>query len=101
MNITSDGGGTAAANGYTLPLNKWTHITVVRNAAGLIDFYENGILLFDDVDTGTPVAGGDIKLNIEPTSFRGLYGETIIVDGLWTAEEVSQTYTSSKNLYYP
>ena len=97
--ITSDGGGTVANECYVLPLDRYTCVAVVRTAAGLVDFYENGVLLYSGLDTGIPEEGTDIKINIEPTSFRGLMNDVRVYDGLLSAEEVSQLFTESRAKY--
>jgi len=99
LSITSDGGGTIANDAYTLPLDIWTFIIAVRNAAGLIDFYVNGEIVYSALDTGTPVAGTTITINSEPTSFKGLMSDVRIYDGLLFSEEVSQIWTSEKHRY--
>jgi len=99
LSITSDGGGTIANDAYTLPLDIWTLIIVVRNAAGLIDFYVNGEIVYSALDTGTPAAGTDIIINSEPTSFKGLMNDVKIYDGLITAPEASQIFSSEKIRY--
>jgi len=99
LHITSDGGGTIANDAYTLPLDIWTLIIVVRNAAGLIDFYVNGEIVYSALDTGTPAAGTDIIINSEPTSFKGLMSDVRIKDGLIIAPEASQIFSSEKALY--
>jgi len=99
LSITSDGGGTIANDAYTLPLDIWTLIIVVRNAAGLIDFYVNGEIVYSALDTGTPAAGTDIIINSEPTSFKGLMNDVRIKNGLITAPEASQIFSSEKALY--
>jgi len=99
LHITSDGGGTLAIDAYTLPVNEWTQITLVRNAAGLANFYVNGEVVYSALDTGTPAAGTDIILNTEPATFRGLMNDIRVVDGLLTASEASQIFSSEKALY--
>ena len=99
LHITSDGGGTIANDAYVLPLNEYTFIAVTRTADGLIDFYENGVLLYSGLDTGTPEAGTDIKLNLEPTSFRGLMADARIYDGLLSAPEISSLFTNESKKY--
>ena len=99
LHITSDGGGTIANDAYVLPLNEYTFIAVTRTAEGLIDFYENGVLLYSGLDTGTPEAGTDIKLNLEPTSFRGLMADARIYDGLLSAPEISSLFTNESKKY--
>jgi len=99
LSITSDGGGTIANDAYTLPLDIWTLIIAVRNAAGLIDFYVNGEIVYSALDTGTPAAGTDIIINSEPTSFQGTMNDIRIVDGLLTAQECSQLFSSESARY--
>lgn len=99
LHITSDGGGTIVNDTYTLPVNEYTCIIVVRNTAGLIDFYENGVLVYTGLDTGTPAVGTDIKINVEPTTFKGLMPSIRIIDGLLNSYEINQIYTSEKWMY--
>jgi len=99
LHITSDGGGTLAIDAYTLPVNEWTQITLVRNAAGLANFYVNGEVVYSALDTGTPAAGTDIILNTEPATFRGLMNDIRVVDGLLTASEANQIFSSEVGRY--
>ena len=102
--IYSDGVGAWYTPADSAPFNIWTNVVIVREASGNSNFYVNGeVTLPYDQDTGTPTAGTtNLYIGNEHDSshpFNGLLGNINIVDGLLTATEINQIYTSGKHKF--
>lgn len=80
----------------------WLFIAVVRKANGDASIYFNQTMVRSGF-TGTPTAGTTNLFigNNDPSNwgFSGLISGARIIDGLLTAEEITQIYTSEKHLY--
>lgn len=74
---------------------------ITRTAAGLVNFYINGELNGStDQDSGIPEAGSTNFIignnNAGDRTFDGPIPEVIVLNGLLTANEISQYYTATK-----
>ena len=85
-------------------LNTWNLVVITRTAAGITNYYFNGGLVGTaNQDSGTPAAGTvNIHIGARDDGTRvhdGLLGPVKIIDGLLTAQEVNQLWTSEKHKY--
>jgi len=75
-----------------------------RTSTGITNFYINGVLSgTTNQSSGTPVAG-NINLNVgnrttNDRGFNGIISKPRIINGILTAEEISQLWTSEKSQY--
>jgi len=83
--------------------NTWIHYTITRQRDGTTMLYLNGELQASTGTDGEPDASltnmyiGNNSGN--GVDFDGLFGDVKIYEGILSAEEVSQSYTSEKHLY--
>jgi hypothetical protein len=102
--ILSGGGGVEYSDTGSLVNREWVHIACARRADGTMDYYFDAEF---DGDTGrdglTPVAATtDISIGNRLAGGRNAAGEiseVMLLEGLLTAEEISQYYTATKHLY--
>jgi len=102
INFKSDGVTSAitSVNG-SVPLNKWTYVSVTRDAAGLASLYVNGVLSgAANRANGTPTAGlsvaiGGVSGGATSNPFRGSMDDVRIYNRVLTAAEIKQLYNQS------
>ena len=106
LSFSSDGFSSQISSGAnSIILSIWQLVIVTRNSAGdETNIYINGVLSGSaDRDSGTPVAGTtDIIIgnrDADDRTFYGLIDQNRIENGILTAQECSQIYTSEKNQY--
>ena len=103
INFKSDGVTSAitSVNG-SVPLNKWTYVSVTRDAAGLASLYVNGVLSgAANRANGTPVAGSTVAIggvSGGPTSnpFKGSMDDVRIYSRALSATEILQLYNMGR-----
>ena len=102
---TSDGAVTfGVAADDSIILNVWQLICITRTSSGATNFYVDGVLSGSaNQDSGTPAAGTTNIIignnNGQTETFDGLINAVRIYDGLLSAQEISQIYTSEKERY--
>lgn len=78
-------------------------IIVTRTSTGIANIYIDGILSGSaNQNSGTPVAGDtNIQIGMRATygKFNNLISSIRILDGILTAQEIAQIYSSEKSLY--
>ena len=105
IGIYSDGSTSVYSTADAIILGDWNHIGVSRKADGSASIYINGELNgVADRDSGTPTAVGITDLYIGSNDapdkpYRGLLGEVRLFDGILSAAEFSQSFTSTKHLF--
>jgi hypothetical protein len=76
----------------------WQQIVVTSTSTGVSLMYQNGIL----IGTGTvqtPVAGGNILLGNGQTVGKARFAKVRIIDGILSAQEVSQLFSSERGTF--
>lgn len=102
--FSSDGTVTYAHSASNISLKTPIQIIVTRTTAGIANIYINGILSNTaNQSSGIPVAGTTNILigdnDAATRTFDGLISNVRIIDGILTAPEIAQIYTSEKNKY--
>ncbi len=86
----------------TINLNKWQFVVAVSKANGDSILYVNTVATGAEANKGTPAAGNSIIIgnnDAQDRTFDGLINAVRIYDGLLSAQEISQIYTSEKERY--
>jgi hypothetical protein len=88
--FSSDGGNNIPVSATaSVALDTWRHVTVTRTAAGVANFYVNGILSGTaNQNSGTPVAG------LRNVIIGGNTGDNVVFDGLIDEVRISNTLRS-------
>jgi hypothetical protein len=103
--ITNDNwNGVVYSVSFTLAtyLNRWKHIVVTRKSSGVVQIYLNGVAQTMGVIAGGTITPGTniiIGYSNSYNPFDGHIGSLSIYDGILTAQEISQMYSSEKHLY--
>jgi hypothetical protein len=78
---------------------QWHHIGVVKDGSS-VQIYQNGVALsMTDAVMDTTITVNQIGARGVSTTFNGEMGDVIIDDEAWSAERVSQVFTSRKQKY--
>jgi len=100
----SDGSNIATSASNSISFNEYQLVCVTRTDAGLANIYINGKLSGSaNQNSGTPVAGiTNIIIgntNVQTATFDGLISNPRIINGLLTAQEAMQIFTSERGFY--
>lgn len=103
ISVTSDGSTKVYSANNSIVLGKWACVAITRKSDGKVSIYINGILSgSSDQASGTPSAGSNIIIGNntgQTATWDGKIDYTKLFQGLLSAEELSQVYTSTKSLY--
>ena len=98
VSFSSDGA-TGVISGNNVPLNgKWQFVAVTRTAAGVANFYANGVPSGTaNLNSGTPTAGSNVAIggiSGGPTSnpFEGSMDDVRVYNRVLSASEITQLY---------
>jgi len=101
ISFSSDGA-TGVISGNNVPINgKWQFVAVTRTAAGVANFYANGVPSGTaNLNSGTPTAGsivaiGGISGGATSNPFEGSMDDVRIYNRVLTAAEIKQLYNQS------
>jgi len=101
--VTSNGGGDYMYGTVEVNPREYALVAVIRPSGGVADMYINGEVDVTDDDTGTPVAGTTniilFNRSAYTTCFDGDIAEVKVIEGLLTAEEISQYFSATKHKY--
>jgi hypothetical protein len=103
LNVRSSTGVTAVSNINFFEFNKWFFVTVIRESDGTVSHYVNGIDETSTSNSDTPVAGSTNLIiganNAGNTTWDGYINDVRIIDGLLTAEQISQLFSNERSQY--
>jgi len=104
--MTSNGSTTVSSGIMTSPVGRWKQIVVTRTSTGVANFYIDGVLSGTaNQASGTPVAGtlnisiGAYVPSYTDQAFRGQMSAVRIINGILTAQEVSQLFSNERRNY--
>ena len=102
--FASDGATFVYSANNSLAYYGWYMVTAVRESDGTVNMYVNGVLSGSaDQNSGTPATGTTNIIignrNASDRPFEGYLSNVVIYNGLLTAEEVTQLYSSTKKFY--
>ena len=81
-----------------VPLNEWTHITVVGSNTGMRIYINGELSASNSVSYGSPNTGSSLKIGAEPQYngyFKGIIDEVRIYNQALSAQEILEHYQDS------
>lgn len=101
--VTSNAFGSSVAPSFISYFGQWANIVVTRTASGITNFYVNGVLNgAANQNSGTPEASSVLYIGENSggtRAFDGKIASVKIYNGILSTQEITQMYTSEKNLY--
>jgi hypothetical protein len=102
--VYSDGAAYSYSELSSIKLDGTYHsVIITRSSSGVTTIYIDSVDFTVDNSSGTPAAGTEPTTignrDVGNRTWDGNIPELIILDGLLTPKEISQYYTSTKNLY--
>lgn len=94
--------GVEASPTGAITLDMWQQVAIVSKANGDSIVYVDTVPTGAEANKGTPAAGGNIIIGnntVTDRAFDGLISDVRIIDGLLTAQEISQLWSNEKKNY--
>jgi len=104
LRFSSNGGATQVLSGNTTLLSTWVHVLITRTAAGVANFYVNGVLSgAANQASGDPVAGTTHVIlgnnTGQTATFDGKISDLRVYNRVLSASEAAALYQGSQSTY--
>lgn len=102
LRMQSDGFTDVGGTVGVIKLGSWVMVVATRTSAGVTNFYVNGVLSGTaNQSSGTPVAGSTCYIGVNSGSeyYTGYLSALRIINGILTAQEISQLFSNERRNY--